>query len=44
VILYEDSYRNMSIAINRGNAAAMLHAVPGREVTIRVLDGTEALR
>jgi S-adenosyl-L-methionine hydrolase (adenosine-forming) len=44
VILFEDSYRNMSIAINRGNAAAMLHAVPGREVTIRVLDGTEALR
>ncbi len=44
VILYEDSYRNMSVAINRGNAAAMLHAVPGREVTIRVLDGTEALR
>jgi S-adenosyl-L-methionine hydrolase (adenosine-forming) len=44
VILYEDSYQNMSIAISRGNAAAMLHAVPGREVTIRVLDGTEALR
>jgi S-adenosyl-L-methionine hydrolase (adenosine-forming) len=44
VILYEDSYQNMSIAINRGNAAAMLHAMPGREVTIRVLDGTEALR
>ena len=44
VILYEDSYRNMSIAINRGNAAAMLHALPGREVTIRVLDGTETFR
>lgn len=44
VILYEDSYQNMSIAISRGNAAAMLHAAPGREVTIRVLDGTEALR
>ena len=38
VILYEDSYRNMSIAINRGNAASMLHAAPGRGVTIRTLD------
>ena len=38
VILYEDSYRNMSIAINRGSAADLLHAVAGREVTIRVLD------
>ena len=38
VILYEDSYRAMSIAINRGSAAAMLHAAPGREVTVRVLD------
>ncbi len=38
VILYEDSYRNMSLAINRGSAAAMLHATPGRELTVRVLD------
>lgn len=38
VILYEDSYRNMSIAINRGNAAAMMHAVPGMQVKIGVLD------
>jgi S-adenosylmethionine hydrolase len=37
VILYEDSYRNMSIAINRGNAAAMLHAATGRPIVIRVL-------
>ena len=37
VILYEDSYRNMSIAINRGNAASMLHAAPGRPLRIRVL-------
>ena len=37
VILYEDSYRNMSIAINRGSAAAMLHASPGRRLAIRVL-------
>ena len=38
VILYEDSYRNMSLAINRGSAAAMLHATPGRELIVRVLD------
>jgi S-adenosylmethionine hydrolase len=37
VILYEDSYRNMSVAINRGNAASMLHATPGRPLVIRVL-------
>ena len=37
VILYEDSYRNMSVAINRGNAASMLHASPGRPLVIRVL-------
>jgi S-adenosyl-L-methionine hydrolase (adenosine-forming) len=35
VILYEDSYRNMSIAISNGNAAAMLHAVIGRPLVIR---------
>jgi S-adenosyl-L-methionine hydrolase (adenosine-forming) len=34
VILYEDSYRNMSIAISRGNAARMLHAVPSQRVRI----------
>ena len=37
VILYEDSYRNMSIAISNGNAAAMLRAVIGRPVAIRVI-------
>jgi S-adenosylmethionine hydrolase len=36
VILYEDSYRNMSVAISNGNAAAMLHAVAGRPLSIRV--------
>ncbi len=34
VILYEDSYRNMSVAISRGNAARMLHASPGQQVRI----------
>jgi hypothetical protein len=34
VILYEDSYRNMSVAISRGSAARMLHASPGNLVRI----------
>ena len=37
VILYEDSYRNMSIAISNGNAAAMLHAVIGQPLSIRIV-------
>jgi S-adenosylmethionine hydrolase len=37
VILYEDSYRNMSVAISSGNAASMLHARPGRPIRIRLL-------
>lgn len=37
VILYEDSYRNMSIAIRNGSAAAMLRAEPGSLVRIRQL-------
>lgn len=35
VILYEDSYKNMSLAISRGSAARMLHAAPGQ--TIRIM-------
>lgn len=34
VILYEDSYRNMSVAISRGSAARMLHASPGNRIRI----------
>ncbi len=37
VILYEDSYRNMSIAISNGNAAAMLHTVIGQPLSIRIV-------
>lgn len=37
VILYEDSYRNMSVAINRGNAARTFHAVAGDPVVIHLL-------
>jgi S-adenosylmethionine hydrolase len=34
VILYEDSYANMSVAISRGSAARMLHAAPGQKLRI----------
>jgi hypothetical protein len=34
VILYEDSYRNVSVAISRGSAARMLHASPGQVIRI----------
>jgi len=36
VILYEDSYKNMSLAISRGSAARMLHASPGQGIRITV--------
>ena len=34
VMLYEDSYRNMSVAISGGNAGEMLHARPGQSLRI----------
>jgi S-adenosyl-L-methionine hydrolase (adenosine-forming) len=34
VILYEDSYKKMSLAISRGSAARMLHATPGQSIRI----------
>jgi S-adenosyl-L-methionine hydrolase (adenosine-forming) len=37
VILYEDSYANMSVAISRGSAARMLHAAPGQRLRITAL-------
>jgi S-adenosylmethionine hydrolase len=37
VILYEDSYRNMSLAISGGSAAEMLHARAGQSLRINVL-------
>jgi len=39
VILYEDSYRNMCVAISGGNAASLLHAEPGQNLQIRLADG-----
>jgi hypothetical protein len=44
VILYEDSYGNMSVAINRGSAAAMLHAAPGQPLVIRALGPAVSMR
>jgi S-adenosyl-L-methionine hydrolase (adenosine-forming) len=36
VILYEDAYRNIALAISGGNAAELFGAVPGQEVRIRL--------
>ena len=36
IMLYEDSYRNMSVAINGGSAAEMLHARAGQSLRINV--------
>ena len=37
VILYEDSYRNMSVAVSGGSAAVTLHARQGRPIRIRAV-------
>ena len=36
IMLYEDSYQNMSVAISNGDAAEMLHARAGQSVRINV--------
>jgi S-adenosylmethionine hydrolase len=36
ILVYEDSYRNLAVAINGGNAADMLSARPGAELRIRL--------
>ena len=36
IVLYEDSYRNIAVAINEGDAANVISARPGDEVRIRV--------
>jgi S-adenosyl-L-methionine hydrolase (adenosine-forming) len=35
LMLYEDSYRNLALAVNRGSAAEMLGLAPGDEVVLR---------
>jgi hypothetical protein len=37
ILVYEDSYRNVAVAINGGNAAEMLAARPGEELRIRLV-------
>ena len=44
VILYEDSYQSMSVAISNGNAAAVLRAQPGRLLRIRVIGAALRMR
>jgi S-adenosyl-L-methionine hydrolase (adenosine-forming) len=39
VVLYEDAYGNVSIALNGGSAAQVFAARPGRELMVRRLDG-----
>ena len=34
IVLYEDSYRNISIAINRGSAAEMFAVQPGQHILL----------
>jgi S-adenosylmethionine hydrolase len=43
IILYEDSYRNIAVAINRGDAARMLAARAGQELGIHLV-GASASR
>ena len=38
IVLYEDSYQNVALALNGGNAAEMLLARPGRELRVRRTD------
>jgi len=38
IVLYEDAYRNIAIAINKGAAAAVVSVRPGDSVRIRVRD------
>jgi S-adenosyl-L-methionine hydrolase (adenosine-forming) len=37
ILVYEDSYRNVAVAINGGNAAEMLAARPGEELRLRLV-------
>jgi S-adenosyl-L-methionine hydrolase (adenosine-forming) len=38
IILYEDAYENIAVAITDGNAAEMFSIRPGRALTIRLID------
>jgi S-adenosylmethionine hydrolase len=36
IVLYEDAYRNVAVAINRGNAAEMFAAHPGQTLALHL--------
>ena len=36
LILYEDAYRNVALAVNRGDAGTVLRVRPGQELRIRL--------
>ena len=36
LILYEDSYRNVAIAVTQGNAAAVLGVDEGAEIVLQI--------
>jgi S-adenosylmethionine hydrolase len=36
IILYEDAYRRIAVAISRGSAGDMFNAAPGQELRINV--------
>ena len=36
IVLFEDSYRNVAVAINRGNAAEMFAVQAGEDVVLRL--------
>jgi S-adenosylmethionine hydrolase len=38
IVLYEDAYRNIALAINQGNAAEMFGAVVGQDLKLTALD------
>ena len=38
IVLYEDAYRNIALAINQGNAAEMFGASVGQELRLSALD------
>jgi S-adenosylmethionine hydrolase len=38
IVLYEDAYRNIALAINQGNAAEMFHVVVGQDLKLTALD------
>jgi S-adenosylmethionine hydrolase len=37
IILYEDSYENIAIAVNGGNAAEMFSIRPGQHLTVDLI-------